>query len=284
MSVSLEKERVIVFNMLRRLYVEPYAKELLESLYSSSPNKNQPLFSGFKPTSEGNVCKSSLSTGVLFSEVMYPKWKIVVSNLSLSHCAYLAFPRFSINIIPQNQSSLTETFSSIPNISTNIPDLHVQLSVSNKWTDVSEDVLRNQNRIRLVKNGRLDVDDFVIHEVSIKHGGYFTLSIDTINVKDFEVTSVCETEEGGVRREQGEQGQQGEQGERKDKIVCCSSWSSDQIRIHCARTLAKRKRTKINSQSSHSNSARKLPDEGDTEKSKRMNLNKVMNISNLITN
>eukprot|EP00298_Acanthocystis_sp_HF-20_P010659 c18979_g1_i1.p1 GENE.c18979_g1_i1~~c18979_g1_i1.p1 ORF type:complete len:245 (-),score=70.64 c18979_g1_i1:15-749(-) len=210
MSVDLETEKVIAFNVLKRLFQERFAFSLFHELYPTHGSEFQ---------TSNFVNNSSLVPFSLSPKPPKLELTMKVEEFSLSHYAGIAFPKFEISITRSNNSRIINRYSSnqydtFSSLREDIPDIEIKLSVWNKWADVSDDVLPNHNRIKLIQNGNLEVSDFVINGVSIKHGGFFILRIDPISTNsDFSL----------------------------------NSWHSGQITVNSTRTLSKRRKIKRDS-------------------------------------
>eukprot|EP00298_Acanthocystis_sp_HF-20_P004658 c14985_g1_i1.p1 GENE.c14985_g1_i1~~c14985_g1_i1.p1 ORF type:complete len:256 (+),score=35.54 c14985_g1_i1:100-867(+) len=230
--ISLEQEKEIVFNLLKTLYQESYASLLFQSFYStssSSPsslmsNTGQPLFISSNshleyeepPAAEPisvSPCTGNFISSLTRNSVPIKSFAITVDGFTLCHYAGVPFPKFTIRIVRQgdvNQRFIMDSIGSVLSLES-IPCIQVKFSIWNKWANVTTDVLSNRNRIHWIKNGKLEVDDLVIHEVSVKNGGYFILHIEPIG------------------------------NDETDLLI--SSWDSEKIVINSERTLLKRKKS-----------------------------------------
>eukprot|EP00298_Acanthocystis_sp_HF-20_P021840 c28500_g1_i1.p1 GENE.c28500_g1_i1~~c28500_g1_i1.p1 ORF type:complete len:268 (+),score=49.01 c28500_g1_i1:76-804(+) len=206
MPVDVQVEKAIVHNVLKRLHPESIAKAILESIYqkqqqtpifllSEQPrNKKQRTN---EPSNEIELLNLQVSPRTSPSlktlNLIQPQKRILVENLVRYHYVNLVFPKFLISIVDESESPDTCSYAvadpSKPVID-QAPELKVKLSIWNAWVDVSKEVLSHHTqRKRTVKNGRIEIDDLCVHEVSIGHGGYFVFHIEVVDPTSYSSSS-----------------------------------------------------------------------------------------------
>eukprot|EP00298_Acanthocystis_sp_HF-20_P022875 c31106_g1_i1.p1 GENE.c31106_g1_i1~~c31106_g1_i1.p1 ORF type:complete len:268 (+),score=26.44 c31106_g1_i1:29-805(+) len=168
MIVDSQTEKIIAINLLKCLYHENYVPIIFNSLFYSEEG----FMKRDNNMNEGG--NSSLSS----VEYKKPIITIKVENLTPSCYVKHVFPQFCVKLVVQ---------SSPPLLASIIPEIELKITVWNKWVDVSSEVLPEKMQARKVKNGILNVSDFMINEVSLVHGGYFIIHIQPLNNKNSQV-------------------------------------------------------------------------------------------------
>lgn len=188
-AVDVLTERTIVRNALLRLFNSTMTSALIEGFYAQNPTTPQFLDADVSMaaangpatlspsslvsvnSSETTVPQLSLNAAVVAppAPVGKPEFRLQVADFADTYFAKDYFPKFRATVSGKNPlpSSLSE--------------FQVQISVRNKWVDVTtEAIAPNTELVRTVKDGVLEVSDLIFIDVSLKHGGYFTLHITPV--------------------------------------------------------------------------------------------------------
>jgi len=181
-EVLLQFEKHVCSSLLHRLFDRELASLFLESFYPSNQAPSLLL--------DDQEQNAHVSVEVEPEPVTAPHkspqvgdefcCRIDVVGFECSHYAKSEYPQFTIRLVQLNgdpieqQDTTNDTFRALC-------DLPVRITLLNKWADVTEDVLPGAKRHRTLHNGRCVVNDFVFHEISLKHGGFFTLVITPLN-------------------------------------------------------------------------------------------------------
>jgi hypothetical protein len=103
------------------------------------------------------------------------KWlKLEVIGLTFEHYTNLSYPPFSIRLVRSNGADILNPNNEI------LPDVPISISVHNKWTEVTDEVLSSNQHIRSLHNGELLIDDWTFVDFSLAHGGFFKLHISAL--------------------------------------------------------------------------------------------------------
>jgi len=98
-----------------------------------------------------------------------------------SYFAKVAVPAFSVTLVQADGQAIPRRIKDGRRMC--LSDMRVKLSVWNKWADVSHEVIPDTDQILTLKDGHCPVDNLVFTEISLKHGGSFTLVVEPIDHK-----------------------------------------------------------------------------------------------------
>eukprot|EP00301_Raphidiophrys_heterophryoidea_P005511 c12302_g1_i1.p1 GENE.c12302_g1_i1~~c12302_g1_i1.p1 ORF type:complete len:244 (-),score=53.26 c12302_g1_i1:339-1070(-) len=186
-AVKLEKK--LVNAMLGRLFKTGVSQALFNSLYP--PTVRTPQFLDCDSSAWPMILdayRARLSERAAHTETGDDQnddsvWcKIAVNGLAERHFEKDVFPPFEISIVQLDGNPLPRATEDDGNPKP-MADLRVQIGVQNKWANVTQEVLKDVEFVRTLKDGRAVVSDLVFQEISLKHGGHFTLTIDPIDYK-----------------------------------------------------------------------------------------------------
>jgi hypothetical protein len=137
------------------------------------------------------------------------KWiRFEVTNLCLEHYMRCPFPSFSVRLVQRNGAPIVRTRDEAGREQP-ICDIRVRVTLHNKWADVTNELLAPGSAGHLTMiDGQLVVPNWVFHDISHKHGGFFRVHIEAVD--------------------------------EVDEVV---PWVSDRIIIHSDKVLAKKLRT-----------------------------------------
>jgi hypothetical protein len=107
-------------------------------------------------------------------------FRFQVLGILTSFFAKENFPTFSVEIIQQNGQSLPRAANGAR--TKPVADVRFRLVLLNRWADVTHELLLPFSEpIRIAVDGRCEINDFVISDISAKYGGYFILCIVPID-------------------------------------------------------------------------------------------------------
>jgi len=183
---ALGLEKKLVSGMLNRLFKPGVARALLQSLYPTTIRSPQfitaddsswPLILQAYRSRTTSSRVDNIDAGVSDSA-----WcRLTVSNLIDRHFEKDLFPPFTVRLVRLDGTPLPRVMED--GHPKPMADMRIRLSVFNKWANVSQDVLNDVEFIRTLKDGTLTINDLVFQEISLKHGGHFTLHIDAVDYK-----------------------------------------------------------------------------------------------------
>eukprot|EP00300_Choanocystis_sp_HF-7_P009335 c16378_g1_i2.p1 GENE.c16378_g1_i2~~c16378_g1_i2.p1 ORF type:complete len:219 (-),score=39.78 c16378_g1_i2:102-758(-) len=179
---ALTLEKRVCEGLLDRLFKGAVSRALLNSFYSpsiSSPQFVEPTAQCWPSIIQAHRTKPREPARGAEGESVW--CRINVQGFSDKHFEKNTFPEFSISIVQLDGSPLprvVEEGQTKP-----MADMRIRISVLNKWANVSTEVLKDVEFVRTLKDGKLVVSDLVFQEISLKHGGFFILTIDPIDYK-----------------------------------------------------------------------------------------------------
>jgi len=184
---ALGLEKKLVSGMLNRLFKPGVARALFQSLYPT--NIRSPQFITADDSSWPLILQAYRSRttasrvdNVGDSGVSESVWcRLTVSNLADRHFEKDLFPPFTVRLVRLDGTPLPRVMED--GHPKPMADMRIRLSVYNKWANVSQDVLKDVEFIRTLKDGALTINDLIFQEISLKHGGHFTLHIDAVDYK-----------------------------------------------------------------------------------------------------
>jgi hypothetical protein len=181
--VSVATEKMIVRNALLRLFNPTMTSALLEGFYAQNPNVPQFLDSDATTTQQEPTPAPARPVVIEETQVELPSkviqakptYRFLVTDFPDTHFAKDFFPKFQVNVV-----SAADSFGFLPQ---ELMEFDVAIAINNKWVNVSNEVLApSTTLIRTVKGGVLEIADLVFIDVSLKHGGFFTLEITPLNM------------------------------------------------------------------------------------------------------
>eukprot|EP00300_Choanocystis_sp_HF-7_P032658 c4357_g1_i1.p1 GENE.c4357_g1_i1~~c4357_g1_i1.p1 ORF type:complete len:291 (+),score=60.78 c4357_g1_i1:58-873(+) len=174
-SILLDFERRVCQGLFSRLFTPDVAKSFMKSVYNAKCT--EPLFVDEPGESDNPPVTPYPGTDKVQSDDIWCRFE--VNGLMQKHFAKDAFPEFTIRLVQLNGDDmprLTENGLVKP-----MNDMKIQISVFNKWADVTSEVVSDTETTRVLKDGMVTISDLVFHEISLKHGGYFILSVRAID-------------------------------------------------------------------------------------------------------
>jgi len=183
--IDVDTEKMIVRNALLRLFNPTMTSALLEGFYAASPGMCQFLDPDFVGSTSSDSERSQfpspppspsalkLEDESVISEFSAPApaFQFQVADFPDTYFAKDYFPKFIANVIGEQRFLPVE-----------LSEFNVSVSIRNKWADVTAEVLApNTNLLRVVKDGALEISDLIFIDVSLKHGGFFTLHITPVD-------------------------------------------------------------------------------------------------------
>jgi len=186
-AVKLEKK--LVNAMLTRLFKAGVSQALFNSLYP--PTVRTPQFLDCESSAwpmildayRARLSERNTTTEGGDEVTDDAVWcKITVTGLQERHFEKDIFPPFEISIVQLDGNPLPRALEEDGQPKP-MADLRVQIGVLNKWANVTQEVLKDVEFVRTLKDGHAVVSDLVFQEISLKHGGHFTLTIDPIDYK-----------------------------------------------------------------------------------------------------
>eukprot|EP00299_Pterocystis_sp_00344_P007990 c2845_g1_i1.p1 GENE.c2845_g1_i1~~c2845_g1_i1.p1 ORF type:complete len:275 (-),score=25.36 c2845_g1_i1:63-848(-) len=184
---ALAFEKKLVNGMLNRLFKPGVSRALFSSLYPQT--SRVPQFIDSEDSSWPlilNAYRSRHTSAPSLrpdgSEPTSEAWcRLVAHNLQDRHFEKDTFPPFTVKLVKLDGSELPRVIED--GCPKPMADMRIRLSVYNKWSNVSQDVMKDVEYVRTLKDGSLTISDLVFQEISLKHGGYFVLHIDPIDYK-----------------------------------------------------------------------------------------------------
>jgi len=174
----VETEKTIVRNALLRLFNPTMTSALLEGFYAANPGACQFLSAegnpSVPPSDDGSFSQSSspMVAPKIESVQEKPAFALVVADFPDTYFAKDYFPKFTVAVAGTSGQQFFPP---------ELAEFQVAVSVHNKWADVTSEVLAtNTTLIRTVKDGVLDISDLIFIDVSLKHGGFFTLHVSPL--------------------------------------------------------------------------------------------------------
>eukprot|EP00301_Raphidiophrys_heterophryoidea_P027205 c9542_g1_i2.p1 GENE.c9542_g1_i2~~c9542_g1_i2.p1 ORF type:complete len:233 (-),score=48.28 c9542_g1_i2:238-936(-) len=182
-EVLLQFEKHVCSSLLNRLFDRELASLFLESFYPTNQTPSL-LLDDQEQTSQATVEVEPEPISVPHKSPQVGDefcCRLDVINFECSHYAKSDFPPFTIRLVQLNGDPIEQQQDSTNDTFRAVCDLPIRLTLLNKWADVTEDVLPGAKRNRSLHNGRCVVSDFMFHEISLKHGGFFTLVVVPLN-------------------------------------------------------------------------------------------------------
>jgi hypothetical protein len=105
--------------------------------------------------------------------------KFEVSPLSSRHFVHVLYPAFTIHLVQQSGLMVPREVDETGKVKA-LPDVKVEVTVHNKWCDVTSDVLPTHSIRRTMVGGQLEISDWVFAEASSMNGGFFKLHIRSL--------------------------------------------------------------------------------------------------------
>jgi len=189
MMIDVDTEKMIVRNALLRLFNPTMTSALIEGFYAANPNMPQFLNPEYMLANASSSPSQSddshfppspppmmLNEGPIKDEnEEKPQFQLVVRDFPDTYFAKDYFPKFSVAVSPVDGAMY---------IPAELSEFQVTVSVHNKWADVTSEVLAaHTNLVRTVKDGVLDISDLIFIDVSLKHGGFFSLHVTPVDCR-----------------------------------------------------------------------------------------------------
>jgi hypothetical protein len=109
------------------------------------------------------------------------KWlRISVTGLTQEHYTNIAYPPFSVRLKLTDGSPVCLGLG----VEAGIPSLPVLITIHNKWTNVTSEVLSAKQTKTTIEHGELLIDDWMFVDFSLAHGGYFKIHIQPLDFGD----------------------------------------------------------------------------------------------------
>eukprot|EP00301_Raphidiophrys_heterophryoidea_P012378 c1885_g1_i1.p1 GENE.c1885_g1_i1~~c1885_g1_i1.p1 ORF type:complete len:425 (-),score=98.08 c1885_g1_i1:324-1598(-) len=200
-------EKIIVQNVLLRLFNQQMTKSLMKTFYPNNGSTNTLQFYSSKPnlapssprTEQGTLDQAQTNTS---DELIVPglclsdheenspsspnqldtgrAWcRFQVDGFTLSHFAKDVFPPFIVSLVQLNGESLPRIVED--GVTKPMADMRVRMTFRNKWTEVSSEVLPDTEFVRTLRDGKVEISDLVFQDVTLKHGGYFVMHIMAVD-------------------------------------------------------------------------------------------------------
>lgn len=164
---AADLERRIANNILQRLFTPTASNYIRTLLYSQGGAPHRGVYGG---ASEWNEAAQPTP------EPENAWCRLEVQGLKLQHFAKDPLPPFRIVVRQLNGDPLPRTTQADGTLKPMV-DMRVRFSLSNKWATVTSEVLLDAQLEYTLVDGVCDVPGLVFHEVSVKHGGHFTLKV-----------------------------------------------------------------------------------------------------------
>eukprot|EP00299_Pterocystis_sp_00344_P001509 c11355_g1_i1.p1 GENE.c11355_g1_i1~~c11355_g1_i1.p1 ORF type:complete len:223 (+),score=24.88 c11355_g1_i1:33-701(+) len=180
-GVLLLAEKRVAAALFRRVLSPEIAQSVMAGLYT-----NEVTYPLFADDDEDDIEDKSGDDSLPFlsklPNVDDAKWlRFEVSGLIDEFYTRLKYPSFTIRLVRRNGEVIDRPRNHCGHAQT-VLDTRVRLSVYNKWADVTREVLSMVlPPTRVLVDGELFVDDWVFHDISHKHGGFFQVTIRPID-------------------------------------------------------------------------------------------------------